>query len=262
MPAGVLNRAGVVADRLLPSVTLVAVTSVALPATVRALEESRRSIGFGQVLWLSDRPMPSGSPAGITWRQIPRIASRQAYSRFMLFDLAEHITTSHVLSVQWDGYVLNPARWSDTFLDYDYIGAPWPQFQDAHRVGNGGFSLRSARLLRACRDLPRNCAEAEDIAICRTHRAMLEATHGLRFAPEPVASRFAYERIPATGDEFGFHGVFNLARIMPRKPFDALVRTLEPSIMSVRERRELFRWACRNGRIGLAAEMARRGLRK
>lgn len=261
MPAGVLNRTGV-ATLALPSVTLVAVTSVALSATMRALIESLSLLRFGQALWISDQPKPSGSPAGVVWRKIERLDSRAAYSRFMLFDLAKHINTSHVLTVQWDGYVLNPANWSNEFLNYDYIGAPWPQFQDAHRVGNGGFSLRSVRLLEACRDLPRDTAEAEDIAICRTHRAWLEHGHGLRFAPESAARRFSYERTPAIGEEFGFHGVFNLARIMPRRAFDDLVRSLEPSIINLRERRELFRWACRAGRPGLAAEMVRRGLRQ
>ena len=214
MPAGVLNNSRA-AKLSLPSVTLVVVTSVALSASMRALVESLRLVQFGQAIWLSDQPKPSGSPTGIVWQKIERLDSRAAYSRFMLSGLAEHITTSHVLIVQWDGYVLDPACWSNEFLDYDYIGAPWPQFHDAHRVGNGGFSLRSVRLLEACRDLPRDSGEAEDIAICRTHRAWLEQSHGMRFAPEPVARRFSYERTPATGEEFGFHGVFNLARIMP-----------------------------------------------
>lgn len=261
MPDGVLNQTEK-AYIALPSVTLVAVTSVALSATMRALMQSLRFVHFGQVLWLSDQPVLPERHAGITWRKIDRLDSREAYSQFMLHDLAEHISTTHVLTVQWDGYVLNPAGWSDDFLEYDYIGAPWPQFQDAHRVGNGGFSLRSVRLLKACRELPRNTAEAEDIAICRTHRALLEQGHGLQFAPEPVARRLSYERTPATGAEFGFHGVFNLARIMPRSAFDDLVRSLEPSVINLRERRELFRWACRAGRPGLAAQMVRRGLWK
>ena len=42
----------------------------------------------------------------------------------------------------------------DPFLRYDYIGAPWPANQDdnAHGVGNGGFSLRSKSKMISCID--------------------------------------------------------------------------------------------------------------
>ena len=70
MPAGVLNRTGV-ATLALPSVTLVAVTSVALSATMRALIESLSLLRFGQALWISDQPKPLGSPAGVVWPAWP-----------------------------------------------------------------------------------------------------------------------------------------------------------------------------------------------
>jgi hypothetical protein len=40
----------------------------------------------------------------------------------------------------------------DTFLNYDYVGAPWPTNQDdnSYGVGNGGFSLRSKSKLIKC----------------------------------------------------------------------------------------------------------------
>lgn len=78
------------------------------------------------------------------------------YSRFVLQDLHTYIETSHVLIVQADGFVLNPGLWNPGWLDYDYVGAPWPEtlrvgkyvIPLANRVGNGGFSLRSRRLLK------------------------------------------------------------------------------------------------------------------
>ena len=58
-----------------------------------------------------------------------------------------------------DGFVVNPDSWQDDFLNYDYIGAPYPLPQDNFsyrdidgnliRVGNS-VSLRSKKLL----DLP------------------------------------------------------------------------------------------------------------
>lgn len=237
----------------LPGVTLVAVTSVALPATVDALSASMRQVDFGEVLLLSDR-QPSNSLGRIRWRAIERIASRADYSRFLLRELAHHITTSHALCIQWDGFVLNGNAWDERFLDFDYIGAVWPQFHDDFNVGNGGFSLRSRRLLEKCKDLPFDGSEAEDLVICRRYRERLEE-HGLRFAPEVVANRFAYERTLRKGGEFGFHGALNLVRNLPSAEALRLFRSLESKMLTKNERLEIFRWALTHGRARLALTM-------
>src|SRR5204863_2475838 len=124
---------------------------------------------------------------------IPKIISASAYSTFMLGGLVEYVRTDHCLVVQWDGFVLDTEQWDPAFLDHDYIGAPWPQFSDGHDVGNGGFSLRSRRLLEACTALPFDGEVAEDVLICRLYRGELEE-RGFRFAPEPLARRFSFER--------------------------------------------------------------------
>lgn len=246
MPAGVLN----LPPLLLPQVTLLAVTDVALAATARALALSQTGVRFADALFLSPVPPPPETPA--TWRAIAPLGSRGAYSRFMLHDLGDHIATSHALCVQWDGYVLDPAGWDPAFLDYDYIGAPWPHFADGMSVGNGGFSLRSRALIEACRALPVP-DEPEDVAICRTHRTALEA-QGLRFAPEQVARRFAFERTARTGREFGFHGAFNMAG----SDLAALFAALEPGLLNRDEHRHTLRAALRHGDLRLAATIWRR----
>jgi hypothetical protein len=240
----------------LSSVTLAAVTSVAIPHTIEALRASMAQAQFAHVLLFSDEP-PGPNPGDIRWIQIARLASRVEYSRFILKALAEHISTSHALCVQWDGFVVDGAAWDPAFLNFDYIGAPWPHFSDGHNVGNGGFSLRSRRLLEACRDLPFDGTQLEDVLICRQWRPELER-RGIRFAPESVARRFAYERTSPRGDEFGFHGAFNLVRLLA--PTDALrlFRSLEPGMLARNERWEVFAWAVRRGRLRLALEMLRR----
>jgi len=174
-----------------------------------------------------------------------------------LRELAPYISTRHALCVQWDGFVLDGGDWDPAFLDYDYIGAPWPHFDDAHNVGNGGFSLRSRRLLEASRDLPFDGKQAEDVVISRIARPQLEA-QGIRFAPASVAARFAYERTQPTGREFGFHGAFNLVRNLPTKQALQLFRTLEPQLLARSERFELLRWAVAHGRVKLAMNMLAR----
>jgi hypothetical protein len=67
--------------------------------------------------------------------------------------------------------VFDAARWRDAFLEYDYIGASWLQFDD----GNGGFSLRTRRLMELCRDPAFVPVHPEDLAIGRTNRAWLES---------------------------------------------------------------------------------------
>jgi hypothetical protein len=240
----------------LSDVTLVAVSSVALGPTIDALRASMAQAAFADVLLLSDRPPPI-EESGIGWRQIESIRSRDDYSRFMLRDLAEHIRSPHAMCIQWDGYVLDGSVWDPAFLEYDYVGAPWPHFRDGHNVGNGGFSLRSRRLLKASRGLPLDPPVLEDVIICRRYRPHLEQ-QGIRFAPEAVARRFSYERMPPRGDEFGFHGSFNLVRNLPADQALRLIRSLEPELLARKERWELLGWALRRGRFALALEMLRR----
>ena len=139
---------------------------------------------------------------------IPHIGSIEEYSRFMIEDFHRYVETDHALCIQSDGFVLNPEAWTDEFLEYDYVGAPWsegsgvagPDGIDRNQVGayvgNGGFSLRSRRLIQAVAGLARQGKiphmNPEDVAICANHRAELEGM-GMRFAPLPLAARFALE---------------------------------------------------------------------
>lgn len=197
----------------LPQVSLCAVTSINLKATIRALEACLEQISFASCKLFTDASVRPADPA-IQVVPISPLRSAADYSRFMLSELVDHVDTTHCLVVQWDGHVLDSRQWRPEFLDYDYIGAPWPQFRDGHDVGNGGFSLRSRRLLEACRD-PRFIGEhPEDVAICRTNREFLECVHELRFADREAAERFAYERTTPNGTTFGYHGIFHMIPIL------------------------------------------------
>lgn len=248
------------ADRTAPArlkgVTLIAATSVALEATVDALEISARQATFDRVVLLSDQP-PVGASWSIEWRRIDRLNSRADYSLFMLRELANHVSTPHALCIQWDGFVLNGGAWDDEFLRYDYIGAVWPHFRDGHNVGNGGFSLRSKRLLELCKALPVDERVAEDLLIARTCRSLLER-EGIRFAPESVARKFSYERTPTSGREFGFHGAFNLVRHRHSSEILKIFRQLEPGLLAPSELWEILRWALMQGRIETAFVLASR----
>lgn len=245
----------------LSSVTLVAVSSVALPATTRALELSIEQAEFGAVLLLSSQP-PRNCSSEIEWRPIAPISSRSQYSQFMLKELASHITSEFALCIQWDGFVLDGSRWQQQFLKYDYIGAPWPHFDDGHRVGNGGFSLRSQRLLQACTELENPGCEPEDIVISRTKRNWLETEKTICFAPEEVAREFAFERHLATGAEFGFHGLFNMRNILGSREFRNLLASLEPGTIGRQEAREVLWQSFISADLGTALQVLRNRLPK
>ena len=201
----------------LPQVTLCAATSVNVKATVRALEASLAQVDFAACKLFTDAEVQPDHP-GITVVLIERLGSATAYSDFILARMVDHVETSHCLIAQWDGYVLDASRWLPDFLSHDYIGASWPQFDDGHDVGNGGFSLRSRRLMELCRASGFQASHPEDIAIGRINRYWLEA-QGMRFAQRVLADRFAAERAGDPGHSFGYHGAWNMPRVMSTTAF-------------------------------------------
>lgn len=214
---------------LLKEVTVCAISSSNVVATICALEASVAKIEVAQTLLFTDADVGKIGMAitdEIQIVPIERLNSSQAYSKFVLEQMADYISTSHCLIVQWDGHVLDALKWRDEFLDYDYIGASWPQFDDGHVVGNGGFSLRSRALIEACRRPDFNAHHPEDIAICRTNRAMLERL-GLRFAPVALANQFSAERTGDLETTFGYHGVFLMPRALGSDGFWEVYGTLD-----------------------------------
>jgi hypothetical protein len=235
----------------LPEVALCAVTSVAIDETIRALERSLDQVEFGSALLLSDRPVEHPR---ISWRRIERIRTQEEYSEFVLRKLFEHVDRPNALVVQWDSFVLDKSRWDAAFLDYDYIGAPWPQFED-NRVGNGGFSLRSKRLLEltASSDFPGS--HPEDLSICRTYRPLLERL-GIRFAPTSVAARFSFERGERT-DSFGFHGLFNFPTVLSGPELEVFLTELDVSRIAGRDGADFILELAHRGRVRDAWRLAR-----
>jgi len=141
---------------------------------------------------------------------IKHLYSKKDYSRFMLKELGKYpFGTSHILVIQWDGYVIDENRWDDEFLKYSFIGALW-LYDDGHANGNGGFSLRSVQLHKILAEdnfiLP---AAFEDDAICRTYRNYLEQKYDIKFAPDELCEKFSFELRRPRQETFGFHSFFH-----------------------------------------------------
>lgn len=180
-------------------------TKFALQKTLKCID-AKQIICFGH----------SAFGLGETFIKINRFNSIMEYSEFLLKCMWPYLPEDgHSMIVHWDGFAANKSLWSDEFLKFDYIGAPWAWATDAHCVGNGGFCLRSNTLIKACSDvMVRRHPEvlfchAEDIVICRLYRDYFEKK-GFKFADKELASRFSYETGVRTGQTFGFHAPENM----------------------------------------------------
>jgi hypothetical protein len=133
------------------------------------------------------------------------------------------IRTSHYLTIQWDGWVLDGSKWDAEWLKFDYIGAPWPWHRYGRRVGNGGFSLRSKELGQYLARNPTRYPphHPEDDTLCREYRIQLE-DQGFLWASPATASRFSFEREPVS-KAFGFHGLFNWPRVLSKDELKARI---------------------------------------
>lgn len=188
----------------LDKITLVAVTSVGLEPTINALEYSCQNINFGDVKLISDIK-PNNLPSFIKYEYINKISSIDQWNHDIIYKLPKYIDTEFALLIHADGFVVNPDSWRDEFLQYDYIGAPWPipnddfSYRDINnnliRVGNS-VSLRSKKLL----DLPNQLNMEwkafhgfynEDGFICVNNRHIYEA-NGCKFADINVAKYFSH----------------------------------------------------------------------
>jgi hypothetical protein len=217
-------------------ITVVTVDTKFHPLTKRALERTIDLVTPRDVIVLSDQ---SGWPSGATHIEIAPFYDVDTYNETILKSILSKIKTTHCMIVQYDGFPLERHLWENRFLDYDYIGAPWPHF-DFHRVGNGGFSLRSRRLMEAAAAMSefRAPREPEDVFICRSIRPLLESKYALRFSPEDVALRFSFESPGHPKRAFGFHGVLNLL-IAYRNELESFFALASKELIT-RRRAELF----------------------
>jgi len=215
--------------RTLPQITLCCIDTRFPHLGLYALKYSMREIEFGEVIFITTRQGLSETeeiPSAIRLIEIDPIRSVEEYSRFVLTSLEGIISNPYVLLIQWDGYVITPERWSDEFLSYDYIGAPWPQKDGSKIVGNGGFSLRSRKLLEALRSEGIQYHHPEDDCIAKTNRILLETEYDISFAEPATAETFSFEFTTPKTSTFGFHGFCHFPDIMSPKDLHHFVSVM------------------------------------
>lgn len=203
----------------LKNVTVVSVAGIRAVEALKAIKYSCQGIDFASVKLITPENIVDDSVEVIKCEPL----NYEQYNHFIVYKLHEYIDTDYALIIQDDGFVINPDKWDDSFLNYDYVGAPWPlpqdsiSFKDAQgnlqRVGNGGFTLRSKKLLSLASELklewkPYYGHYNEDGFFCCHNRHIYEE-HGCKFADIHTAARFSHEiSIPETQGiiPFGFHG--------------------------------------------------------
>ena len=207
----------------LSDVTILSATSTEQDMAQLAMRISLQNIEFGAAKLLCTS-LPEKKYPDIEYVSIPALNSVDSYNQLIFQDLHKYFKTSHCLIVQADSFVVNSDLWKDEFLKYDYIGGPWPNkieinpnlvlHLEKNPVGNGGFSLRSRKLVEttskinfASLDFP---MKAEDVVICYyLYEEMIK--NGIRFAPPKLAAQFSMENIDHlygqdVNSVFGFHG--------------------------------------------------------
>lgn len=222
----------------LPSVTLVCIDDIDPLNALIVMKHCCKQINFGAIKLFTSKPDIDYlcSYAKVELITVAPINSLDDYGSFIIKKLYDFIETSHVLIIQRDGFIANPSAWSDEFLQYDYIGARWPIYPHNPKrnsldrcVGNGGFSLRSKKLLNLCvnvnishKTIPTPVPAPEDLLICIEHRDYFEQ-NGCKFAPIEQADLFSAEYTPYR-DQFGFHSPMIRKMLFPRYPDLNIIR--------------------------------------
>jgi hypothetical protein len=150
-------------------------------------------VGLSRAAEICERDVEFGAKVIITEHDIFR--GREGYSKFMIQDLWYHVKDNdctHVLTIHGDGFIQNPLSWDNGWLGVDYLGATWV-YKDGMNVGNGGFSLRSKKLIEICSRLDISDFHPEDCKIARKYRPFLEKEFGIVYGTEEQANRFSIE---------------------------------------------------------------------
>lgn len=218
-----------------------------------AIDRCLTGTQFGKVVLITELDRLKVKRADIEYVQAPPIKTTKDYSDLMLTRIGQYVEGSHVLVIQWDSFVIHPELWTDDFFRYDYIGPVWPHHPETP-VGNGGFSLRSKRLLGVIQQGGFMKNHPEDYCICANNKSFLEQ-NGINIAPVNIAEQFAVERT-SWHEAFGFHGFFNFARVLNDFEIRDFIKMLPENYLGGLDTYDLINLLLEQGRVQLAKEVS------
>lgn len=191
----------------LPNVSLVMVETRLHELARLTLKEAVSKVRFASVHVYTD-DLCKFDISGIQYFTVPDWQTKRECLDFCSFDSFQNVKTSHVLFMEWDSGVVDERAWRDEFLQYDFIGSPWNYTEN--NVGNGGFSLRSKRMMDYLSANRSEFPTYTDDLLCRVYRPKLELA-GFEWAPDGIAHDFSFEWVRPSHRHrhFGYHGMFN-----------------------------------------------------
>lgn len=213
---------------VLPDVTLVVVETRCHELMRLSLADMVAKVQFGGgVIVHTDKPELIPLPIPVEYIAVPNWPTKVAQGGFYYMEAGHAAKTSHVLLMEWDAGLRNIECWSDEFLQYDYIGAPWVfslglRYRK-HTVGNGGFLLMSKKLVDHIYEQRGAHKMHTDMEVAQSNRIRLENEIGAKWASEEVAIRFSYEHYGHAGHRiralpsFGYHDIFNWPLALERE---------------------------------------------
>ena len=254
---------------ILKDVTLVCFDTRNIEAAIESMRSSHSQVKFSESILFTTQALCSeniinkAKLINIKLEFVPEIKSTTEYSHFILTKLDKYIRTKFCLVTQWDGWVIDGNFWDSNFLHYDYIGAIWPHYSE-NKIGNGGFSLRSKRLLESTRDLiissPNiNTPLIEDDYICREKKDIFEKKYQIKFPTNEIADRFSVEGNGTPLKSFGFHGMSNFNIVLMRdSDLRRLINKLHDECFLNRASYDLTKNLLKENRITIAKLIIRR----
>lgn len=239
----------------LSNVTLLCVETREPDLAHWAIDQCLRGARFAKVVLVTNIDLVKNKRSDIEYAQAPPIRSTKDYSDLLLTDIDQYVVGSHVLIIQWDSFITHPNLWRNEFLDYDYIGPVWPHHPETP-VGNGGFSLRSKKLLEIIQQPGFIKKHPEDYCICADNRNFLEKRK-IKIAPVDIAEQFAVERT-LWHEAFGFHGFFNFGRLLSDVELTAFIKILPENYLSGLDAYDLISYLKHVGRVKIAKEISKK----
>jgi hypothetical protein len=256
---------------ILKEVTLVCFDTRNIEAAIESMHSSQSQVKFSESILFTTQALCTeniinkAKIINIKLEFVPEIKSTTEYSYFILTELDKYIRTKFCLVTQWDGWVIDSNFWDSNFLNYDYIGAIWPHYSE-NNIGNGGFSLRSKKLLESTRDLMARSPDftsplIEDDYICREKRIIFEETYQIKFPTNEIADKFSVEGNGTPLTSFGFHGMSNFNSVF-KIDFDLvkLINKLHDECFLNRASYDLITNLLNENRITIAKLIIRRRL--
>lgn len=207
----------------LPNVDLALIDCANPEKALAVINHCSKMFNFGNVKLFTHVELDV--PDYIQLIKIDNVDSIEKYSDFCL-TLNDYINNEYLLLIQIDGFILNPEEWDDNFLNYDFIGAPFPLLDnEPNDIGNGGFCLRSKFFLEYASKFQTTHGVPEDrFLIQNNYDKAIE--YGIIFPTTEVAFKFSVENyLPHhpvkdfdANYHFGWHGKHLYELLSAQKP--------------------------------------------